>query len=231
MSAALAAIAKFVANSRPAKKHRNDLIVPTLSGRRRWPMLSHCRRLERLTAAFDGIMEHGHFPASCRSRKHSMVPIHEYDALLMLATALAGKRRAAQLSEIMAAADLLQCIPRDSSFTEAFNRLSRCGLIREAEGRILLTADGEKIVAGLPAKADTKQRLAVINDNLYAYKLTGEHVPIVVTSTQFKTAIAAHRASGKGAGKNLAMPKVEADRYFKVEGRWRKVPGNERGKN
>jgi hypothetical protein len=163
-----------------------------------------------------------------------MYPIHEFDALLMLATALAGKRRAAPLSEIMAAADLLQCIPRDSPLTEAFNRLARFGLIREAEGVFALTADGEKIVAGSPAKADTEQRLAAINENLLAYKLTGEHpgehAPIVITSTQYKAAIAAHRASGKGAGKNLAMPKVDADRYFKVEGHWRKAPGNPRGK-
>jgi hypothetical protein len=148
----------------------------------------------------------------------------------MLATALAGKRRAAQLFEIMAAADLLQCIPRDSNFTEAFNRLARFGLIREAEGYFALTSDGEKIVAAAPAKADTVKRLAAINENLLAYKLTGEHPAIVITSTQFKTAIAAHRASGKGTGKNLAMPKVDADRYFKVEGHWRKAPGNARGK-
>jgi hypothetical protein len=159
-----------------------------------------------------------------------MFPIHEFDALLMLATALAGKRRVAQLSEIMAAADLLQCIPRDSNFTEAFNRLARFGLIREAEGCFALTSDGEKIVAAAPAKADTVKRLAAINENLLAYKLTGEHPAIVITSTQYKTAIAAHRASGKGTGKNLAMPKVDADRYFKVEGHWRKAPGNARGK-
>ncbi len=159
-----------------------------------------------------------------------MIPIHDFDALLLLATALAGKRRAAQLSEIMAAADLLQCIPRDSPFTEAFNRLARFGLIREAEGVFALTADGERIVAGSPAKALTEQRLAAINENLLAYRPSGEHAAIVITSQQYKTAIAAHRASGKGAGKNLAMPKVDADRYFKVEGHWRKAPGNPRGK-
>jgi hypothetical protein len=160
-----------------------------------------------------------------------MYPIHEFDALLMLATALAGKRRAAQLSEIMAAADLLQCIPRDSNFAEAFNRLARFGLLCEAEGCFALTAEGERIVAGVPAKADREQRLAAINDNLGDFKLNGEHPAIVITSTQFRTAIAAHRASGKGAGKNLAMPKAETDRYFKVEGHWRKVPGNPRGKS
>jgi hypothetical protein len=163
-------------------------------------------------------------------RRHLMYPIHDFDALLMLATALAGKRRAAQLSEVMAAADLLQMIPRDSNFTEAFNRLGRFGLIREAEGRFALTADGEKIFAGLPAKANTEQRLAAVNENLLAYKLDGEHAPIIITSQQFKTAIAAHRSSGKGAGKNLAMPKVETDRYFKVEGHWRKAPAIPRGK-
>ena len=57
-----------------------------------------------------------------------MYPIHDHDPLVLLATALAAKRRPAELLEIMAAIDLIQGnIPNEAKLSEAFARLGQSG--------------------------------------------------------------------------------------------------------
>ena len=99
-----------------------------------------------------------------------MYPVHDVDALLLLAMALASKRRPAGLAEIIAAADLVQgSIPSESKLGEAFHRLSMHGLIREAEGCFTLTPDAQKIMTGQPRKADAQERILGIKGTLSAY--------------------------------------------------------------
>ena len=140
-----------------------------------------------------------------------MYPVHDVDALLLLAMALASKRRPAELAEIIAAADLIQgSIPSESKLEEAFHRLSMHGLIREAEGGFTLTPDAQKIMTGQPRKADAQERILGIKENLSAYNPQEEHPPILVTAEQLIAAVLAHRASGKTTGKNMLVPKPKA---------------------
>lgn len=140
-----------------------------------------------------------------------MHPIHDVDALLLLATALSSKRRPAELVEIMAAADLIQgTIPTESKLVEAFARLSAHGLIDAQEGSFTLTAEAQKIITDLPKKAETAERLFGIKENLASYFSRGDQAPIELTEEQISVAIRAHRAAGKAAVKNLLMPKPKA---------------------
>jgi len=64
-----------------------------------------------------------------------MQTIHDVDALLLMATLLASKRRPADLVEIMAAADLVQgSVPAVNKLVESFARLGTAGLLVEVEG-------------------------------------------------------------------------------------------------
>src|SRR3989338_8138939 len=104
-----------------------------------------------------------------------MYPVHDVDAILLLAMSLAAKRRPAELVEIIAAADLTQgAIPSESKLVESFYRLSAYGLIREVEGGYTLTPDAQQMMAGQRKKADTEERIFGIKENLADYNLKGE---------------------------------------------------------
>ncbi|MCK0507209.1 hypothetical protein [Aromatoleum anaerobium] len=158
---------------------------------------------------------------------YSMHPVHDVDALLLLALALSSKRRPAELAEIMAAADLIQgSIPSETKLGDAFHRLSTHGLINEVDGRFTLTPDAQKIMAGQPRKAETAERIFSVREKLSAYEPAGKHAPIVLTGEQLAQAILAHRSAGQGAGKNMLVPKpktVDDDkRPDKRPGQWRR---------
>jgi ATP-dependent helicase YprA (DUF1998 family) len=92
-----------------------------------------------------------------------MHPVHDVDALLIWATALASKRRPAELLEIVAAADLLNNnVPGELKIVDAFERLSKNGLICEIDGGYALTPAAQAIVTDLPRKAETPERLFAI---------------------------------------------------------------------
>lgn len=153
-----------------------------------------------------------------------MRPLHDIDVLILMATALASKRRPAQLVEIVAAADLLQgAVPFAEKLGEALLRLSACGLIEAAADGFALTPAGEEVMADQPRKADTEERMLAVKDRLAAYTPKGECPPIRLTGEQLDAAILAHKAARKAPGKNLLMPQPKADRHFKVEGRWRRA--------
>ena len=64
-----------------------------------------------------------------------MHTIHDVDVLLLLASALAAKRRPADLAGIMAALDLVQKnIPAAPKLGEAFARLGSYGLLVARDG-------------------------------------------------------------------------------------------------
>jgi hypothetical protein len=154
-----------------------------------------------------------------------MHPVHDIDAVILMATTLSSKRRPAELVEIVAAADMIQgTIPFDDKLGDAIARLSSAGLIGATEGGFTLTAAAEAIMAKLPKKAGTEELLVALRSELRAYAPKDECPAIVLTEAQLGEAIRAHKASRKSPGKNLLMPKAKPDRHFKVEGRWRRAP-------
>ncbi len=137
-----------------------------------------------------------------------MQAIHDVDVLLLLALALSSKRRPAQLSEIVAATDLLQgAVPSETRLVEAFARLGANGLASEHDGAFLLTPEAQKIITGTSRKADTEQRMQSIRDKLSAYEPAGDLPPIQLAAKTVCAAILAHRDSAKITGKNLLVPK------------------------
>lgn len=162
-----------------------------------------------------------------------MHPVHDVDALLLLATALASKRRPAQLAEVMAATDLLQgSIPLDVDLAAGFRRLAANDLISgEADG-LCLTAAALKIMDGLPRrKGETLERLAAIRELLAAYTPRAEAATIPPTTEQLTAAIQAHRSFLKGPGRNMLVPKPKpAVERNKRPGPWRKPDAGRRSR-
>jgi hypothetical protein len=155
---------------------------------------------------------------------HSMRLLPDVDVVILMATALSSKRRPATLVEIVAAADLIQgFIPYPEKLGEAIRRLSTAGLISAMEDGFTLTPPAEKIMAELPRKAETEERIAAVQGSLAAYESKEECASVVLTSEQLGAAIIAHKASKGTTGKNMLMPKPKLDRHFKVEGRWRRA--------
>ncbi len=154
-----------------------------------------------------------------------MRPVHDIDVIILVATALASKRRPAELAEIVAAAELIQgFIPFVEKLGEAVQRLSSFGLISVSENGFTLTPAALEIMADQPKRSTTEDLIISIKGGLAAYTPKGESAAIQVTMEQLSAAIQSHKISRKAPGKNLLMPKPAIDRHFKVEGRWRRVP-------
>jgi hypothetical protein len=154
-----------------------------------------------------------------------MHPVHDVDALLVLATALASKRRPAELLEIVAAADLLNNnVPGELKIVDAFERLSKNGLICEIDGGYALTSAAQSVVTDLPRKAETPEILFAIKDNLSMFNVKGEHAVAVLTAELVTAAIQAHRAAGKTAAKNLLVPKRKPEAEVHKPGQRQRKP-------
>lgn len=157
-----------------------------------------------------------------------MHPIHDVDVILLLAMALASKRRPAELVEIVSAVDMMQgAIPAELKLADAFSRLASHGLVSEVAGCFTLTPAAQAIMAGQSKKADTAERIFVIKEKLTDYLPAGEFAPILIALEQLEVAILAHRAAVKagGTGKNLLMPKSPAtERNYQRPRQWRRGP-------
>lgn len=150
----------------------------------------------------------GNLPLPFPAKGKAMYPIHDIDALLLLATALAAKRRPAELVEIIAAADLLEGdIVSDVRLVETFHRFATHGLIVGVDGRYALTAAAEALAAGLPKKADGAARIALVREKLTAYNPDEKHPSLAITVEEVGEALRAHRAAGQTGVRNLLMPK------------------------
>ncbi len=138
-----------------------------------------------------------------------MYPVHDVDAILLLAMSLAAKRRPAELVEIIAAADLAQgVIPLEGKLIESFYRLSTYGLICQLDGGYTLTADAQQIMTtGQRKKAVPEKRIFSIKENLADYHFNGEHAAILVTEAQVSAAILAHQAAKNNMGRSWLVPK------------------------
>lgn len=151
---------------------------------------------------------------------------HDVEALLLLSTLMAAKRRPAELVEILAAADLLHgAIPAVGKLGEAFARLGRSGLLLEQDGCYHLSPAALALEAELPRKADAPARLLALATRLQQYRPQAEGAPILLAAEQFSSAINAHRAAAQGSGKNLLMPKPQpADPHKKRPGQRQRRP-------
>lgn len=110
-----------------------------------------------------------------------MPPVLDVDVLLLFATALAAKRRPAQLVEIVAALDLVQGnVPSEEKLAGALVRLGESGLLLELAEGIALTPDAEKLIEILPRKGDYAQRLFELRGLLGGFKASGEGRAIVL---------------------------------------------------
>ena len=137
-----------------------------------------------------------------------MYPVHDVDAILLLALSLAAKRRPAELVEIIAAADLAQgAIPPETKLSDSFYRLSEYGLICAQDGGYTLTPDAQQILSGHAKKAKSQERIYDIKENLADYHLKGEHALILVTAERIAEAVLAHQTAKQSSGKNLLVPK------------------------
>jgi len=139
-----------------------------------------------------------------------MYPVHDVDAILLLALSLASKRRPAALVEIIAAADLTQgAIPNETKLSDSFYRLSEYGLISEQDGGYVLSTDAQQILSGHAKKAKVPERIYDIKENLADFYLNGEHAIVMLPVEQIVAAIAEHQAMKNSPAKNLLMPKVK----------------------
>lgn len=137
-----------------------------------------------------------------------MQPIHDIDVVLLLALALASKRRPAELVEVVAAVEIVQgSMPPGVPMAEAFARLARHGLIRAEASGMTLTAEAQALMANPSRSADLSRRIANIKEKLAAYAAIGEHAPIELTTKELCIAVLAHRESAKLAGKNAIASK------------------------
>lgn len=137
-----------------------------------------------------------------------MYPVHDVDALLLLAVSLAAKRRPAELTEIIAANDLiLGSVSAEAELAGAFHQLSTQGLIVQLGDGYAPTSDALNLLSAGRKKADNEERLTGLKTSLSDHIARGEHPAILVTVEQLSAAIVEHQANKAHAGRNLFVPK------------------------
>jgi hypothetical protein len=96
-----------------------------------------------------------------------MYPVHDVDALLLIAITLSSKRRPAQLVEIVAALDLLQVTPPSATrLLDAFDQLGRHGMINLRADGFCLTEKAESVMARQPRRGSSEERIFRVRDDL-----------------------------------------------------------------
>ncbi|MBK5914237.1 hypothetical protein [Rhodocyclus purpureus] len=160
-----------------------------------------------------------------------MSPIHDVDLVLLLASALASKRRAAELSEIIAGIELVQpiALPAVAKIAEAFARLSGQGLLVAAEGRFALSPEAQTMIEALPKKADTAERLVALRPKLSAFRSNGESASILIEVEQVNAAILEYRAAAASARTILVLAKPKTEER-PGQRRRKPFPGSKRGR-
>jgi hypothetical protein len=137
-----------------------------------------------------------------------MTPIHDADPLLILAIAIASKRRAAVLPEIVAAIEFLNgALPAAQKLADAFRRLSTAGLVLAEAGNFRLTDAGEALAAGPVGKADAAARLLAVRERLAGFHSAGGKPVVEVELATLEAAIAEHRALAAATRTNALLPK------------------------
>jgi len=139
-----------------------------------------------------------------------MYPVHDVDAILLLAMSLASKRRPAELGEIIAAADMtLQIVPTAARLTDSLHRLGNFGLITETQDGYSLTAAAQLMLTGHAKKALPQERIRDIKEHLADHIRPNEQASIQVTEKQVAAAIVAHRKNKQERSWLMPKPKPE----------------------
>lgn len=138
-----------------------------------------------------------------------MHPVHDVDAVLLLSLTVAAKRRPADLVEVITAIALAQDeIPSRTRLSDAFARMSACGLIVEVDGGYTLSADAQAMMASQRAKDDTAWKIARLKEHLADYPVKGEHPITRVSRDQLLAAIQRYKATrNENYGRNLPASK------------------------
>lgn len=141
-----------------------------------------------------------------------MHPIHDVDALLLLAISLAAKRRPAEALDIVAAIDLIQNnVPSEDKLSEGLARLGAGGLLVRQDDGVALTEAAEKLIRILPRKGDHAQRQFELKGLLGAFVAVASP-PVEIAPETLRAAILAHRAAAAAStGPNLLVPKAKPE--------------------
>lgn len=137
-----------------------------------------------------------------------MHPVHDIDAVLLLAVALSSKRRPAELIELVAAAELVAGeLPDEAKLIDSLARLSTHGVLVEREGGFVLSAEAQQALVGEPKKAEAGARIFWVRDQLSMLRTKAEHPAVAVSAEQVAEAVKVHQAAVKASKKNLMVPK------------------------
>lgn len=137
-----------------------------------------------------------------------MHPIHDVDIALLLALAIASKRRPAELAEVITALDLVQGeVPSERKLADAFARMSACGLIVAADGGYTLPSVAQQLLATQRKNDDFSRKAARLKEQLAGYRASGEHAAIRPEPEQLRVAILAFRKDKATGGRSWGMEK------------------------
>ena len=137
-----------------------------------------------------------------------MQPVHDVDAILLLSLSVAGKRRPANLDEIITAIDLAQdAIPSAAKLSKSFTMLSAHGLIIESDGGYTLSTDAQEMMSSQRKNDDTAKKLLRLKEHLADYSLKGEHNTIQVSPDQFVAVVKAYQAAKIASNKSMLTQK------------------------
>jgi len=137
-----------------------------------------------------------------------MHPVHDIDAVLLLAVALSSKRRPAELIELVAAAELVAGeLPDEAKFVDSLVRLSTHGVLVEREGGFVLSAEAQQALVGEPKKAEAAERIFWVRDQLSMLRTKAEHPAVTVSAEQMAEAVKVHQEAVKASKRNLMVPK------------------------
>lgn len=141
-----------------------------------------------------------------------MHPIHEIDVSLLLALAIASKRRPAELIEIIAALQIVRdVIPAEARLIDAITRLSSQGLIRSQDGGVTLTEAALRIMDNPTRTTNSAKRIARIKEQLAAHEVTAQYEAIHFSVKEICVAVLAYRALAKRDRKAASPSEVVAD--------------------
>ena len=154
-----------------------------------------------------------------------MHPVNDFDALLLLAVALASKRRAAQLIDVVAAAELISgSSPAVTKIRDSAARLSAHGFLAAQDDGLCLTAAGQAISAAEPKKAETAERIFWVRDQLIQSPTRGEAPSVDLDEAKNAEAVQAHLAAAKEITRNVLVPKPKPAETAKRPGLRQRKP-------
>ncbi|MCX9156289.1 hypothetical protein OPU71_09170 [Niveibacterium sp. 24ML] len=126
-----------------------------------------------------------------------MNPIHDTDVLLLLAVALASKRKPATLDELITALSLTdKRLPPKVKLHDAFTRLSANGLMIEQDGGYTLTEAAQTVLALGRKNYEHEERVFRVKERLAEFEApAGKHPVIQLAADALGAAISAYEAS------------------------------------